>query len=264
VGNLAERPVALITGASSGIGETFARKLAARGFDLILVARRESRMQALAEELPAHCDIIPADLTSENGLQCVENAIRNCPRLELLVNNAGFGTLGRFWEASVHRQEQMHQLHVMATVRLTHAALTVLVPRDSGAVINVSSVAAFGQSEGNVSYCATKAWMNAFTLGLDIELRGIRSKAKVQALCPGFTMTEFHDTLGVDRKNIPNAMWMQSDVVVEASLRGLDRNEVVVVPGAIYKFSAAMLRSLPHRVKRRLGKPGSWGKDKRV
>jgi short-subunit dehydrogenase len=254
----------LITGASSGIGETFARKLAARGYDLILIARREKRMHALAAELPVHCDVIVADLTTEDGLQSAEHAIRDCARLQLVVNNAGFGTLGRFWDASLHGQEQMHQLHIMATMRLTHAALAVLVPRDSGAVINVSSVAAFGQSEGNVSYCATKAWMNAFTQGLDIELRGIRSKARVQALCPGFTMTEFHDTLGVDRKNIPNAMWMQSDVVVEASLRGLEQDEVVVVPGAIYKFSAAMLRSLPHRVKRRLGRPGSWGKDKRV
>ena len=225
-------------------------------------------MHALAAELSSssstRSDVIVADLTTEDGLQSVERAIRDCARLQLVVNNAGFGTLGRFWIANVHSQEQMHRLHIMATMRLTHAALAVLVPRDSGAVINVSSVAAFGQSEGNVSYCATKAWMNAFTEGLDIELRGIRSKAKVQALCPGFTMTEFHDTLGVDRKNIPNAMWMQSDVVVDASLRGLERNEVVVIPGAIYKFGAAMLRRLPHRVKRRIGKPGSWGKDKRV
>ena len=267
MGNSTDRPVALITGASSGIGETFARKLAARGYDLILVARRAGRMDALAAELSAsssaHSDVIAADLATEDGLQSVERAIRDCARLQLVVNNAGFGTLGRFWEASIQTQQRMHQLHVMVTMRLTHAALAVLVPRDSGAVINVSSVAAFGQSEGNVSYCATKAWMNAFTQGLDIELRGIGSKAKVQALCPGFTMTEFHDTLGVDRKTIPNAMWMQSDVVVEASLRGLERNEVVVIPGAIYKFGAAMLRRLPHRVKRRLRRPG-WGKDKRV
>ena len=214
--NTGNRPVALITGASSGIGETFARKLAARGYDLILVARRADRLNALAAELPVHSEILPADLTTEEGLQAAEAAIRNCPQLALLVNNAGFGTLKRFWVADLHGQEQMHKLHVMAAMRLTHAALGAMTERGHGAVINVSSVAAFGQTEGNVSYCATKAWMNAFTQGLDIELRGAGSKVKVQALCPGYTMSEFHDTLGVDRNNIPRFMWLQADAVVEA------------------------------------------------
>ncbi len=256
-------PVALITGASSGIGETFARTLAARGYDLILIARREDRMQALAAQLPAvHTDVIAADLTTDRGLQSAEQAIRDCPRLELLVNNAGFGTLGRFWTADLHSQEQMHQLHVMATMRLTHAALGCMVDRGHGAVINVSSVAAFGQSQGNVSYCATKAWMNSFTEGLDLELRGIQSKVKVQALCPGFTMSEFHDTLGVDRKNIPRFLWMQSQAIVDASLRGLERGEVIVIPGLIYKIGATVMNNLPRAIARRIGKP--WAKDKRV
>jgi uncharacterized protein len=249
-----DRPVALITGASSGI--------AARGFDLILVARRVDRLQALAAALaPAGVDVVPADLTTEDGLRDVEQAICNCPRLELLVNNAGFGTMKRFWVADLHGQEQMHKLHVMATMRLTHAALGAMVPRNSGAVINVSSVAAFGQTEGNVSYCATKAWVNAFTQGLDIELNGVKSKVRVQALCPGFTLSEFHDTLGVDRKNIPGFLWMQADDVVEASLRGLERGKVIVIPGAIYKLGVAFMRHLSHDLKKRIGKPG---KDKRV
>jgi short-subunit dehydrogenase len=258
------KPVALITGGSSGIGETFARHLAGRGYDLILVARREDRLRALAAELPAHSQVIVADLTDENGLDSVEQAIRDCPGLELLVNNAGFGTLGRFWTADLGGQEKMHKLHVMATMRLTHAALAAMVERGSGAVINVSSVAAFGQTEGNVSYCATKAWMNAFTQGLDVELNGIGSKVKVQALCPGFTMSEFHDVLGVDRNNIPSVMWMQADVVVESSLRGLERGELIVIPGPIYKFGVALMRRLSHGIRRRIGKPGMWGKDKRV
>jgi hypothetical protein len=139
-----------------------------------------------------------------------------------------------------------------------------MVRRGHGAVINVSSVAAFGQSEGNVSYCATKTWMNAFTQGLDMELHGIGSKVKVQALCPGFTLSEFHDTLGVDRRNIPRFMWMQADDVVEASLRGLERSEAIVIPGAIYKVAAAFMRHLSHGMKRRIGKPVLWAKDKRV
>lgn len=256
------KPVALITGASSGIGEVFARKLAARGYDLILVARREDKLRALAGELGLNSSVIAADLTTEDGLIAVEQAIQNCADLDLLVNNAGFGTLGRFWVADLHGQEQMHKLHVMAMMRLTHAALAAMVPRDRGGVINVSSVAAFGQTEGNVSYCATKAWANAFTQGLDIELNGIGSKVRVQALCPGFTMSEFHDVLGVDRRNIPEFLWMQADVVVEASLRGLERNEVIVVPGAVYKIGAALMKHVPHGLKKSIGKP--WGKDKRV
>ncbi|HVY92541.1 MAG TPA: SDR family oxidoreductase, partial [Bryobacteraceae bacterium] len=244
------KPVALITGASSGIGETFARKLAARGFDLILVARREDRLRALAAELPANTRIIAADLTREESLAATESAIRDCAGLELLVNNAGFGTLGRFWEADLQGQEQMHRLHVLAMMRLTYAALKAMVPRDRGGVINVSSVAAFGQTEGNVSYCATKTWANAFTQGLDIELNGIRSKVKVQALCPGFTFSEFHDVLGVDRANIPAFLWLQADAVVDASLRGLDRGEVIVIPGAIYRIGSALMRHTSHAMKK--------------
>jgi short-subunit dehydrogenase len=256
------RPVALITGASSGIGETFARKLAARGFDLILIARREEKLRAVAAQLPVNARIIPADLTREEGLAAAESAIRESPDIELLVNNAGFGTLGRFWEADLEGQDQMHRLHVMTMLRLTHAALKAMVPRDRGAVINVSSVAAFGQTEGNVSYCATKTWANAFTQGLDIELNAIGSKVKVQALCPGFTFSEFHDVLGVDRANIPGFLWMQADSVVEASLRGLERGKVIVIPGAVYRIGSALMRHTSHGLKKRIGKP--WGKDKRV
>ena len=256
-------PVALITGASSGIGETFARTLAARGYDLILVARREDRLRALAARLSLiHADVITADLATDSGMQLVEQAIRDCPNLELLINNAGFGTLGRFWTADLNGQEQMHLLHVVATMRLTHAALAGMVDRGHGAVINVSSVAAFGQSQGNVSYCSTKAWMNSFTEGLHLELRGIQSPVKVQALCPGFTMSEFHDTLGVDRNNIPRFLWMQPETIVAASLDGLERGKVIVVPGLIYKIGAVVMSHMPRAIARRTGKP--WKKDKRV
>ena len=255
------RPVALITGASSGIGEMFARKLAARGYDPILVARRADRLQELARALPAEARILGADLTTEEGLQATEQAIRDCPRLEMLVNNAGFGTLRRFWEADLPSQENMHRLHVMATMRLTHAALAGLVARGRGSVINVSSVAAFSPSAGNVSYCSTKAWMNSFTEGLAIELRGIGSPVRVQALCPGFTVTGFHDTLGVDRKDIPDYLWMSADEVVETSLRALDRGTVIVIPGWKYKVAAAFLRHMPWAIRRRVSRPG---KDRRV
>jgi hypothetical protein len=239
------KPVALVTGASSGFGEVFARKLAARGYDLILVARREDRLRALASSLSVHVDVVAADLATEEGVASVERAIVECPGLELLVNNAGFGTLGRFWEADLRGQQDMHLVHVMATVRLTHAALKAIVPRGRGGVINVSSVAGFGQSEGNVSYCATKSWTNSFSLGLDIELRGLKSPVKVQALCPGFTITEFHDTLGVDRGDIPRFLWLKADFVVEESLRGFDRGKALVIPDWKYKFVVSLMRHLP-------------------
>ena len=253
---ISARPVAFITGASSGIGEVFARKLAARGYDLVLLARRGDRLRALACSVPTHAEVLIADLASPDGVASAARAIRECGQLELLVNNAGFGTLGRFWESGLTDQARMHEVHIMATMRLTHAALGQMVPRGRGAVINVSSVAAFGQSQGNVSYCATKAWINSFTEGLDMELRGLRSPVRVQALCPGFTMTEFHDVLGIERRRIPNAFWMRAEVVVDASLEGLERGRLIVIPGRKYKIGAALIKRLPRWLKRRLGHPG--------
>jgi len=255
------RPVALITGASSGIGATFARRLAAKGFDLILIARRPDRLHEFAATLRTAATAISADLTTEDGLRAAEQAIADCPHLELLINNAGFGTLGRFWKADLEGQDNMHRLHVLATVHLTHAALAAMVERGKGAIVNVSSIAAFGHSEGSASYCATKAWMNSFTEGLDLELRGAGSPVRVQALCPGYTVTEFHQTLGVDRKNIPAWLWMTADRIVDASLKGLERNQVIVIPGWKYRTGIAILRHLPWSLTRRLGRPG---KDIRV
>jgi len=251
-----DRPIALITGASSGFGEVFARKLAARGYDLILVARREDRLRTLAASLPVQAEVLSADLATEAGVAAVERAIRDCARLELLVNNAGFGTLGRFWEADIAGQVRMHEVHVMATMRLTHAALAGMVPRGRGGVISVSSVAAFGQSPGSVSYCATKAWINSFTEGLDMELRSVSSPVKVQALCPGFTVTEFHETLGMDRKLIPDFLWLKADYIVQASLDGFDGGKVIVVPNWKYKILAALGKHTPHSLKRLVGRPG--------
>jgi uncharacterized protein len=249
-------PVAMITGASSGIGEVFARKLAARGYELILLARRGERLRALASGLPTHAQVLTADLARGDDLADAERAIRQCERLELLVNNAGFGTLGRFWEADLEGQERMQRVHVMAVLRLTHAALREMVPRARGGVINVSSVGAFATSPGNVGYCATKAWINSFTEGLDMELRAASSPVRVQALCPGFTVTGFHDAMKMDRAQIPDFLWMKAEDVVEASLEGLDRGKVIVVPGWKYKIGAALMKHLPHEIKRRAGRPG--------
>ncbi len=235
-------PTALITGASSGIGATFARHLSARGYDLILVARRRPQLEAVATALPTHSEIVEADLTREAD---VEQVTSRCQNADLLVNNAGFGTKGFFYKADLQSQMDMHKLHVLATTRLSHAALPGMVRRNTGGIINVSSVAAFISGPGNTSYCATKAWMNMFTQGLDLELRHLGSAVKVQALCPGYTYSSFHDVMGVDRNSIPKSLWMSADFVVQRSLKGFDRGELIVVPGWKYSFFTKLAPLVP-------------------
>ena len=243
------RTLAVITGASSGLGVVFARKLAPE-HDLLLIARRKERLEALAAELNAHYGcavaVLAADLSDAKDLGAVADLIGAEENLGLLVNNAGFGARGHFWESDLDVQEQMHRLHVMATVRLTHAALRNMVKRNSGGVINVASVAAFLQRTGSVSYGATKRWMVAFTEGLYLELKEIGSGVKVQALCPGFTYTEFHSTLGVERSSVaPPSLWLQPEFVVDESLKALGRGKLVVVPGWQYKAIVALVSKLP-------------------
>ncbi len=246
------RPKALVTGASAGLGAEFARQLAARGFDLVLVARRRERLEALAVELlrqhKVQAEPLVADLVQEAGLKAVEEYIAGAENLEFLVNNAGFGVAAAFLRSELGPQVAMHRLHVMATLRLTYAALRAMVARKKGAIVNVSSLAAFAPRSGNTSYYATKAWINCFTEGIYLELRSARSPVRVQALCPGFTYTEFHDVMGVDRKVVPKSLWMSADQVVTASLRGLDQGKLFVVPGWRYKFFWALLRILPRPV----------------
>jgi hypothetical protein len=235
--------------------------LAAQGYDLILVARRGDRLRALAAELPTHADVLVADLATNEGILATERAITACLDLQLLVNNAGFGTIGRFWESDITGQERMYLVHVIAVAGLTHAALRCMVPRGKGAVINVASVAGFGQSAGNVSYCSTKAWMNSFTIGLDLELRSVGSPVRVQALCPGFTETEFHGTLfnttdTAGREGIPRFLWLKADYVVETSLNALKRRNPIVVPGWIYKIAVFLMTYLPGAITRNV-RPGN-------
>ncbi len=246
------RPLAVVTGASAGIGAAYARRLSALGFDLMLVARRRERLEALAAEVAghggSHAEVLPADLASDAGIASVEGRIARADNLEFLLNNAGFGTRGMFHEASVESQDAMHRLHILATVRLTHAALQVMTARRKGAIVNVSSVAAFVCRPNSTSYHATKAWINHFTEGIQLELKRSRSPVKVQALCPGFTLTEFHDVAGIDRQQIPAGWWMRVDEVVDESLRSLDRNQLYAVPGWRYKALVALLRVVPHRL----------------
>ena len=250
------RPTVAITGASSGIGAAFARKLAPE-YDLILIARRKTRMEELARDLQVQfgtaTEILQADLTKENDLNAVAERLEKHPDLVLLINNAGFGSKGRFWQSPLKVQEDMHLLHVMATVRLTHAALRNLVPRDAGAIINVASVSAFVRNAGSVSYGATKTWMTSFSEGLYLELKGLGSNVVVQALCPGFTYSEFHDKMSVDRTRLAGSgLWMTAEEVVDASLDGLQKRKLFVIPGWRYRFITTFLTKIPTALRLRV------------
>jgi hypothetical protein len=242
------RPLALITGASAGIGREFAVQLAARGYDLILVARDEDRLAALAGALESErgvaTRVLRADLASEDDTDRVVAAVGELARLDLLVNNAGFGTRGTLAEAEPARQEEMVRVHVLAPLRLVQAALPGMLARGEGAIVNVASVAAFLASPRNVNYCATKAYLVSMTEGLAAELRGTGVRA--QALCPGFTHSEFHARMRSDKGAIPPFMWLAAPAVVRASLEALDAGgPVVTVPGAGYRLVIPLLRLVP-------------------
>lgn len=238
-----------MTGASSGIGAEYARRLAARGYDIVLVARRKDRLEEEARTIEGtwrvNVEALPADLTQDAEVRSVEARIAAAQNLEFLVNNAGFGVAGRFYSRPIDGQDRMHRLHVLAPMRLTHAALAGMAARGRGSIVNVSSVSGFGQNPGSVSYCATKTWMNSFTEGLYMELKSAGSPVRVQALCPGFTVTEFHDAMDFDRSRIPGWMWTPAAKVVDESLAALELGRLFVVPGWRYRVLVCLMRAFP-------------------
>ncbi len=242
------RGTALITGASSGIGASFARQLASQGYDLILVARRLDRLQTLADELKQRFSVcvepLCADLSDPADMSRLESRIAEHDDLTLLVNNAGFGTVGSFVEVPIARHTEMIQVHVMATTRLCYAALPGFIQRGRGAIINVSSTAAFLPT--HTTYSSTKSYLIFFSEALQRELEGTR--IRVQALCPGLTHTEFHDRPEFKSprsliQSAPKFMWMSADDVVATSLRALHRGPVICIPGRMNQLLSAIARS---------------------
>jgi short-subunit dehydrogenase len=227
---------ALVTGASSGIGEAYCRALASEGYDLVLVARRQVVLEALAEELRSRhgisAQVLPADLASDEGSTMVARRIEQISDLSMLVNNAGFAVEGFFVETDIERQLDVVRVHDLATVRLTRAALPGMIARGHGYIINLSSMGAFFPFPANVVYNASKAFLLSFTQSLAMELW--RTGVRVQVLNPGFTHTAFHATMEADISSIPKNMWMSPKDVVQESLQALKkgkRGKIVVVPG---------------------------------
>jgi short-subunit dehydrogenase len=232
--NAARWQRALITGASSGIGEAFARRLASHCDAMTLVARRRERLRALADELGGACtvEILPVDLLAGEGVAAVVEHIRQRTPVDLLINNAGFSTLGPFGSSTPDDELGMCRLHQEVPLLLTRAALPAMLERGEGAVINVASIAAFLTLPGVATYAATKAFLASFSRSLRRELAD--SGVRVQCLCPGYTRTEIHSResfAGFDVSRVPEAMWMEAGDVVRESLQALERDEHLVIPG---------------------------------
>ncbi|MEY2964723.1 MAG: hypothetical protein RLZZ228_536 [Actinomycetota bacterium] len=246
---------ALITGATSGIGLTFARTLARRGHDLVLVARDRERLELVASELRGHrveVEVISADLTERDQLAVVEQRLRERP-VEILVNNAGFGVPQRFSAGDLEVEQQMLDVLVTAVMRLTHAALPGMIARGSGAVLNVSSVA--GWITGG-TYSASKAWVTVFSESLSLELAG--TGVHMTAVCPGFTHTEFHQRASMEMDALPEWMWLDPQEVVDRALADVRKGRPVSVAGRQYKALSLAAQYLPRPLVRAIGarRPG--------
>ena len=243
---------ALVTGATSGIGESFTRLLAKKNYNIVLVARDMPRLQERARELEAkfrvETHIIQADLSTDAGCAAVEHYIAN-NQVDVLINNAGFGLNKAFTMSALDVEQQMFDVLVRTPMRLMHVALPPMKQRNKGVVINVSSVAGF---IAGGSYSAAKSYLTVLSESLHTELAG--TNIKISALCPGFTRTEFHQRGKMSMKGLPNFLWLNSDRLVEQSWRDALKGKAVSVPGWQYKLLVFVVQTLvPRSIVRKVG-----------
>jgi hypothetical protein len=242
--------VALVTGGTSGIGAAFARQLAARGYDLVLVARSPERLDRMAAELRAlgrAVEVLPADLGDRADVARVAARLEDPARpIDMLVNNAGFGMHGSLLDPDLTLQDSALEVMCRAVLVLSGAAARGMVGRGDGRIVNVSSTAGFLAMGG---YSAVKAWVTAFSESLSVELRG--TGVFVTALCPGWVHTEFHERAGIRASSIPNAMWLDADELVSATLRDVDRKKVISIPTVRYSVLIWAARHAPRSAIRR-------------
>jgi len=249
----ATRPVAVVTGPTSGIGHGYAMRLASLGYDLVLVARNEQRLSALSDELSRRFDtrsqVLCADLAEAADRDRV--ADRVAQGVEFLINNAGFGLSGEFWTIDPARLQAQLDVNVTAVLQLTRAALPSMVAAAKGSIVNVASVAGLVPGRGS-TYSASKAYVVSLCEGLSGGLAG--TGVRVQALCPGFVHTEFHDRAGIEMSTLPKRMWLTVEQVVEGSLHDLDADRVVSVPGAQYKMLTTVAGMIPRSLQVRINR----------
>jgi uncharacterized protein len=245
---------AIVTGASSGIGAALARQLAAEGTDLVLVARDEARLDAFAAELGGArggvaVQVLPADLADAASLAAVEARVADDERpVDLLVNNAGFGTYGPFVDADIDIETQEIAVNVTALVRLTHAAMRAMVPRARGSIMNISSMAALQATPGNATYGATKGFVAMFGEAVSSELAG--TGVTVTTVLPGFTHTEFHERAGVEPRRPLGMPWQSADDCAAEALAAAHAGKYWVVTGRVNKVAAAAAGPVPRGVRR--------------
>jgi short-subunit dehydrogenase len=244
---------ALITGATAGIGAAYARLLAKEGFDLVLVARDLPRLKGVAKELSKlykiKAETIKADLTKPAQLAKVEKRLANNSKpIEVLINNAGFGLKDSFLVSNLAKEQELLDVLVTAPMRLSHAVLPGMIKRNSGSIVNVSSVASF---IAGGTYSAAKSYLTVFSEYLHTELRD--TNIKVSALCPGFTRTEFHARGKMKMSGLPNYMWTTVDQVVAKSWRYVKAGKVICIPGWQYMLLSSIARIAPRPLVRKLG-----------
>lgn len=244
------RPTAFITGASSGIGAEFARRLAREGYDLVLHGRREHLLAALSRDLAAahgiKAEYVLAELSTPEGADALVERLRRIEHLGMLINNAGSGSTRLFHEEDLAGQEGMVHTHVMAALRLCHAAIPMMKRGGGGSIINVSSIASFTPGRRSATYCAAKSFLTTFSEALHLESG--RDGIRVQALCPGFTTTDFHARLGLTIRPEMRRLFMSPASVVDQSLKDLKRGKVVSVPGWTFRAIRLTARVIPRRL----------------
>jgi uncharacterized protein len=243
---------ALVTGASSGIGDAVARMLAAEGTALVVVARDEGRLRRLADELGTNqVEVLPADLGEGAALAAVEARLASADApVDLLVNNAGFGFSGDFVDLDLDKEVAVIDVNITALVRLSHVAGSAMAARGRGGILNVSSIAGMVPAARTATYGASKAFVTRFSEALHLELkpRGVH----VSCLCPGFTRTEFQSRAEFDTSKIPGMLWDSAETVAKAGLDGVAKNKAVVVPTAKYRSAVVLTKHTPDFITRRL------------